>query len=84
MSKFSFVDLTPDSILDAVESIGIYAESGLLALNSYENRVYQFKAEDGYRYVVKFYRPERWTKEQIQFLIVLIMSSTSRYQNFKR
>tara|TARA_Y100000782_G_scaffold88522_1_gene96394 strand:- start:5738 stop:6712 length:975 start_codon:yes stop_codon:yes gene_type:complete len=65
MSKFSFVDLTPDSILDAVESIGVYAESGLLALNSYENRVYQFKAEDGYRYVVKFYRPERWTKEQI-------------------
>ncbi|KPH56749.1 serine/threonine protein kinase [Pseudoalteromonas porphyrae] len=65
MSKFSFVDLTPDSILDAVESIGIYAESGLLALNSYENRVYQFKAEDGNRYVVKFYRPERWSKAQI-------------------
>ncbi|CAM4406300.1 serine/threonine protein kinase [Pseudoalteromonas ostreae] len=65
MSKFSFVDLTPDSILDAVESIGIYAESGLLALNSYENRVYQFKAEDGLRYVVKFYRPERWSKAQI-------------------
>ena len=65
MSKFSFVDLTPDSILDAVESIGVYAESGLLALNSYENRVYQFKAEDGHRYVVKFYRPERWSKAQI-------------------
>ena len=65
MSKFSFVDLTPDSILDAVESIGIYAESGLLALNSYENRVYQFKADDGQRYVVKFYRPERWSKAQI-------------------
>ena len=65
MSKFSFVDLTPDSILDAVESIGIYAESGLLALNSYENRVYQFKADDGKRYVVKFYRPERWSKAQI-------------------
>ncbi|MDB2355683.1 serine/threonine protein kinase [Pseudoalteromonas sp.] len=65
MSKFSFEGLTPDSILDAVESIGIYAESGLLALNSYENRVYQFKAEDGNRYVVKFYRPERWSKAQI-------------------
>ena len=38
---------------------------GLLALNSYENRVYQFKAEDGLRYVVKFYRPERWSKAQI-------------------
>ncbi|MBE0358031.1 MULTISPECIES: serine/threonine protein kinase [Pseudoalteromonas] len=66
MSKFSFVDLTPDLILDAIESVGIYAESGLLALNSYENRVYQFVAEGGKRYVVKFYRPERWSKEQIQ------------------
>ncbi|WP_157774085.1 serine/threonine protein kinase [Pseudoalteromonas atlantica] len=53
-------------MLDAIESVGIYAESGLLALNSYENRVYQFKAEDGLRYVVKFYRPERWSKAQIQ------------------
>jgi len=66
MSKFSFIDLTPDLILDAIETIGIYPESGLLALNSYENRVYQFKAEDGLRYVVKFYRPERWSKAQIQ------------------
>ena len=66
MSKFSFEGLTPDLILDAIESVGIYAESGLLALNSYENRVYQFKAEDGLRYVVKFYRPERWSKAQIQ------------------
>lgn len=66
MSKFSFIDLTPDLILDAIESVGIYPESGLLALNSYENRVYQFIAEDRQRYVVKFYRPERWSKEQIQ------------------
>ena len=65
MSQFNFNDLTPDLILDAVESVGIYAESGLLALNSYENRVYQFKAEDGLRYVAKFYRPERWSAEQI-------------------
>lgn len=66
MSKFSFVDLTPDLILDAIESVGIYAESGLLALNSYENRVYQFKADDDKRYVVKFYRPERWSQAQIE------------------
>ncbi|ATC96062.1 serine/threonine protein kinase [Pseudoalteromonas tunicata] len=65
MSKFSFSDLTPDLILDAIDTVGIYAESGLLALNSYENRVYQFKAEDGKRYVAKFYRPERWTEAQI-------------------
>jgi len=66
MSKFSFIDLTPDLILDAIESVDIYAESGLLALNSYENRVYQFVAEGAKRYVVKFYRPERWIKAQIQ------------------
>jgi Ser/Thr protein kinase RdoA (MazF antagonist) len=66
MSKFSFIDLTPNLILDAIESVGVYPESGLLALNSYENRVYQFVAEDGKRYVVKFYRPERWSKAQIQ------------------
>jgi Ser/Thr protein kinase RdoA (MazF antagonist) len=66
MSKFSFIDLTPDFILDAIESVGIYAESGLLALNSYENRVYQFKAENGKKYVAKFYRPSRWTAQQIQ------------------
>jgi Ser/Thr protein kinase RdoA (MazF antagonist) len=75
MSQFSFTDLSPDLILDAIESVGFYAESGLLALNSYENRVYQFMAEDRRRYVVKFYRPQRWTKAQImeehQFALAL-------------
>jgi Ser/Thr protein kinase RdoA (MazF antagonist) len=65
MSQFDFSELTPDLILDAIESIGVYPESGLLPLNSYENRVYQFVAEDKQRYVAKFYRPERWTNEQI-------------------
>lgn len=60
-----YAKLTPDLILDAIESLGIYAESGLLALNSYENRVYQFMADDRRRYVVKFYRPGRWTPAQI-------------------
>ncbi|MGR5066101.1 serine/threonine protein kinase [Photobacterium sp. DNB22_13_2] len=62
---FNFADLNPDLLLDALDSIGIRAESGLLPLNSYENRVYQFVAEDGARYVTKFYRPQRWTNEQI-------------------
>lgn len=62
---FSFSSLTPDLILDAIESLGIYPQSGLIALNSYENRVYQFVADDNKRYVVKFYRPQRWTDEQI-------------------
>ncbi|GAA0371364.1 serine/threonine protein kinase [Bowmanella denitrificans] len=66
MSDFSFHNLTPDLILDAVESTGIRVDSGLLALNSYENRVYQFIDEDRHRYVAKFYRPNRWSSEQIQ------------------
>ena len=66
MTKFDFSGLGPDLILDAIESLGIRVESGLLALNSYENRVYQFIAEDKKRYVVKFYRPQRWTASQIE------------------
>ncbi|UJF19349.1 serine/threonine protein kinase [Vibrio sp. SS-MA-C1-2] len=62
---FSFTNLTPDALWFALESVGVRAESGLLALNSYENRVYQFTAEDGQRYVTKFYRPQRWSSEQI-------------------
>ena len=66
MSTFDFSGLTPDLILDAIESQDILVESGLLALNSYENRVYQFVAEDKKRYVAKFYRPQRWSQAQIQ------------------
>lgn len=64
-AAFDFAELTPDLILDACQHYGFYAESGLLPLNSYENRVYQFKAEDGQRYVVKIYRPQRWSSAQI-------------------
>ncbi|ACA84698.1 serine/threonine protein kinase [Shewanella woodyi] len=63
---FHYQALTPDLILDAIESLEIYPETGLLPLNSYENRVYQFRCDNGVRYVVKFYRPERWSNEQIQ------------------
>ncbi|MFC3034806.1 serine/threonine protein kinase [Pseudoalteromonas fenneropenaei] len=65
MSDFCFAHLTPECILDAIESTGIYPESGLLPLNSYENRVFQFRADDNQRYVVKFYRPARWSEAQI-------------------
>lgn len=58
--------LSPDFMLDAIESIGIRVDSGLLELNSYENRVFQFLDEDRQRFVVKFYRPVRWSDEQIQ------------------
>lgn len=66
MNTFDFSGLTPDLILDAIESQDVVVESGLLALNSYENRVYQFIAEDKKRYVAKFYRPQRWSQAQIQ------------------
>lgn len=65
MSAFHFANLSPDLILDALASVGLYLESGLTPLNSYENRVYQFLCEDRRRYVVKFYRPERWSSQQI-------------------
>ncbi|PTA48392.1 serine/threonine protein kinase [Shewanella morhuae] len=65
-AAFHFQALTPDLILDAIESLGVYPETGLLALNSYENRVYQFRSDEGLRYVVKFYRPDRWSDAQIQ------------------
>jgi len=64
-STFTFHSLTPDLIIDSLESIGLRVDSGLTELNSYENRVYQFSDEDRQRYVAKYYRPQRWTKEQI-------------------
>ena len=64
-APFHFAQLQPEILLDALQSYRIQPESGLLALNSYENRVYQFRAEDQQKYVVKFYRPERWTAAQI-------------------
>ncbi len=62
---FNFHTLSPDVIMDALWSVGIRVDSGLTALNSYENRVYQFSDEDSKRYVVKFYRPQRWDAAQI-------------------
>lgn len=57
--------LTPDLIIDAVESLGYVADHRILALNSYENRVYQVGIEDAAPVVVKFYRPERWSDAAI-------------------
>src|SRR5690554_1784349 len=62
---FSFQGLTPERIADALAHVGVDPRSGLLALNSYENRVYQFIADDNKRYVAKFYRPARWQDAQI-------------------
>lgn len=57
--------LTPDLVLDAVESCGYLSDARILALNSYENRVYQIGIEDGLPLIAKFYRPERWSDAQI-------------------
>ncbi|MGA8006620.1 MAG: serine/threonine protein kinase, partial [Burkholderiales bacterium] len=57
--------LTPDVVLDAIESAGLRCDGRQLALNSYENRVYQIGIEDGSPVVAKFYRPGRWSDAQI-------------------
>ncbi|NMG03981.1 serine/threonine protein kinase [Azoarcus taiwanensis] len=60
-----FSTLTPDRMLDAIESLGLVSDGRMLALNSYENRVYQFGIEDGPMMVAKFYRAGRWSDEAI-------------------
>ena len=70
----AFESLTPDVVLDALASVGLYGDGRLTALSSYENRVYQVHLEQGLprdaaapsSVVVKFYRPDRWTDAQIQ------------------
>lgn len=57
--------LTPEMILTAVENIGLRCDGRLLALNSYENRVYQVGIEDDTPIVAKFYRPDRWSDHAI-------------------
>jgi Ser/Thr protein kinase RdoA (MazF antagonist) len=57
--------LSPDLILNAVESLGLRCDGRLLALNSYENRVYQVGIDEGEPLVAKFYRPGRWSDEAI-------------------
>ena len=62
--------LTPDCVLDALEEIGYFGDGRLLALNSYENRVYRVNLEEGgpdnaKSVVAKFYRPERWSDAAI-------------------
>jgi Ser/Thr protein kinase RdoA (MazF antagonist) len=61
-----YATLTPDVVMDAVESCGFTCSARILALNSYENRVYQVGLEDQPNVIAKFYRPGRWSKAQIQ------------------
>ena len=64
-SEHPYDRLTPDLILRALEASGFRCDGRLLALNSYENRVYQVGIEDEAPVVAKFYRPGRWTKAAI-------------------
>ena len=57
--------LTPDVILDAIESTGYFVDGRMFALNSYENRVYQIGIEEDQPLIAKFYRPGRWSDAQI-------------------
>ena len=61
----SYADLTPDFVLDALDEVGLRGDGRLMQLNSYENRVFQIYLEDGRVVVAKFYRPGRWSDEQI-------------------
>jgi Ser/Thr protein kinase RdoA (MazF antagonist) len=67
--KNSFYDLTPERILEAVETSGLACTGTCYALNSYENRVYEVEVEETSgsvgRRIVKFYRPGRWSDDAI-------------------
>jgi Ser/Thr protein kinase RdoA (MazF antagonist) len=60
-----FATLSPDLVVDAVEAAGFSSDGRVLALGSYENRVYQVGLEDAEPVVVKFYRPGRWSDAAI-------------------
>ena len=67
----SFFSLSPDHVLDSVESAlgcvekGVRATGRTVPLNSIENRVYDIELDNGNSVVSKFYRPGRWSSEQI-------------------
>ena len=64
-SPHPYSALTPDVVLDALDGVGYRGDGRLLALGSYENRVYQVYRDDAPPIVAKFYRPTRWSDEQI-------------------
>jgi Ser/Thr protein kinase RdoA (MazF antagonist) len=61
-----YAELSPEVVLDALEALKFRCDGRFLALNSYENRVYQIGLEDGEPVVAKFYRPGRWTDAAIR------------------
>lgn len=63
--SLAYAALGPDNVLDALDSVGLRGNGRLIALNSYENRVYQIWIEDAAPVVAKFYRPARWSDAAI-------------------
>src|SRR5271165_7065321 len=66
MNDAPYSNLSPETVLDAIEAVGFRCDGRVLALNSYENRVYQIGIEDGEPVVAKFYRPARWSDAAIR------------------
>jgi Ser/Thr protein kinase RdoA (MazF antagonist) len=64
-SETPYAGLTPDTVLNAIDSVGLATDGRQLALNSYENRVFQIGLDDGSFVVAKFYRPGRWSDAAI-------------------
>ncbi|HEX5697421.1 MAG TPA: serine/threonine protein kinase [Rhodoferax sp.] len=64
-SVHPYQSLTPDVVMDALASVGMFCDGRQMPLSSYENRVYQLHLEDGDAVVAKFYRPGRWLDAQI-------------------
>ena len=61
----NYNNLDPQQVLDALDAVGLRGDGRIIQLNSYENRVFQVFLEDGSAVVAKFYRPGRWSNEQI-------------------
>jgi Ser/Thr protein kinase RdoA (MazF antagonist) len=61
-----FYQLTPFVVMEALVEAGLRPDGSSLQLNSLENRVYDLGMEDGSHVVAKFYRPGRWSREQIE------------------
>src|ERR1051325_7697599 len=62
----NFVQIVPEVIFDAAETLGGRCTGRFYALHALENRVYDVEMEEGPHVVVKFYRPGRWSRATIQ------------------
>lgn len=64
-SKHGFYNLDPDNVLKSTEAAGYEPTGEFTQLNSYENRVFDIRLENGDSVIAKYYRPQRWSKESV-------------------